>query len=63
MPILNVNMIKGRTLEQKREMVKEVTDSIAKTLNCDKEAVRILINEIDKEDISVGGVLRADKEA
>ncbi len=63
MPIVNVNMIKGRTLEQKREMVKEVTDSIVKTLNCDKDAVRIIINEIDKADISVGGVLRSDKEA
>jgi len=63
MPIVNVKMIKGRTLKQKREMVKEVTDSIAKTLNCDKEAVRIIITELDKADISVGGVLRLDKES
>lgn len=62
MPVVNVNMVKGRTLEQKREMVRDVTDSIAKTLNCNKETVRIIINEINKEDISVGGVLRADKE-
>jgi len=62
MPIVHINMFKGRTLEQRREMVREVTDSIVKTLKCDEEAVRIIVNELEKEDLSVGGVLRSDKE-
>ncbi len=62
MPIVHINMFKGRTLDQRREMVKEVTESIVKTLKCDKEAVRIIVNEVEKEDVSVGGVLRSDQE-
>ena len=62
MPIVHINMFKGRTSEQRREMVKEVTDSMVKTLKCEKDAVRIIINEVEKEDVSVGGILRSDKE-
>jgi len=60
MPIVRVDMIKGRTIEQKRTMVKEVTDAIVKTLDCKKEAVRVIITEKEREDYGVGGVLRSD---
>ncbi len=60
MPIVRVDMIKGRTIEQKRAMVKEVTESMVKTLDCKKEAVRIIITEKEKEDLGVGGILRSD---
>ncbi len=61
MPIVKVDMLKGRSLEQKREMVKEVTEAIARTANCPKEAVKIIINEMDYENFSEAGVLRVDK--
>ncbi len=60
MPLVRVDMIKGRTIEQKRAMVKEVTESMVKTLNCKKEAVRIIITEKEKEDLGVGGILHSD---
>ena len=60
MSIVRVDMIKGRTIEQKRSMVKEVTEAMVKTLNCKKEAVRIIITEKEKEDLGVGGILRSD---
>ena len=37
MPILQVEILKGRTLEQKREMVRKVTDAVTETLNCPKK--------------------------
>lgn len=60
MPIVQVEILKGRTVEQKREMVKEVTEAITKTLICKPEAVKIIIREMEKEDFSVGGKLLAD---
>ncbi len=60
MPLVHISMFKGRTMEQRREMVKEVTDSLVKTLQCDKEAVRIVIREVERDDVSVGGVLYSD---
>lgn len=61
MPILQMEILKGRTVEQKREMVKEVTDAIIRTLDCPKEAVRIIIREMDTENFAHAGVLRVDQ--
>ncbi len=62
MPILQVEMLKGRTIEQKRNMVKKVTDAVTETLDCPKEAVRIIIREMELENFASAGVLRADNE-
>lgn len=61
MPIIQVEMLKGRTIEQKREMAKEVTEAVSRTANCPKESVRIIIREMEFENFSEGGVLRCDK--
>jgi len=60
MPILQVEILKGRTVEQKREMVKKVTDAITETLNCPKEAVSIIIREMEWENFAKAGVLKFD---
>ena len=61
MPVIRVEMFK-RTLEQKRELVKELTNSFTKTCGGNKEAIKILIKEVEKEDWASGGVLTLDKE-
>ncbi len=61
MPIISVDMLKGRTIEQKRDMVKEITEVVSRTANCPKEAVKIIIREMEFENFSEAGVLRADK--
>lgn len=60
MPILQVEILKGRTIQQKREMVKKVTDVITETLDCPKEAVRIIIREMETENFAQAGILKAD---
>lgn len=62
MPILQIEILKGRTLEQKREMVKKVTDVVSETLNCPKEAVRIIIREMEFDNFAHAGKLRSDNE-
>ncbi|MDD4363619.1 MAG: 4-oxalocrotonate tautomerase [Atribacterota bacterium] len=62
MPILQVEIIKGRTVEQKRAMVKKVTEAIVETLDCPKEAVSIIIREMETEDFAKAGVLRVDSQ-
>ena len=59
MPVIRVEMFQ-RSLEQKRELVKELTDSFVKTCGGNKEAIKILITEVDKEDWASGGVLTLD---
>lgn len=60
MPIVQVEIIKGRTVEQKRQMVKDVTDAITKSLACPPEAVSIIIREMAKEDYAQAGKLSCD---
>ncbi|MCR3956903.1 MAG: 4-oxalocrotonate tautomerase [Gudongella sp.] len=60
MPILQVEMLKGRTEEQKRAMVEKVTDALVETVNCKRDAVRIIIREMEDENFAIGGVLKSD---
>lgn len=60
MPVVQIEMIKGRTLQQKRDMVQKVTDVLVDTIQCKKEAVTIVIREVDKENIAQAGVLHSD---
>ena len=61
MPIIQVEMLKGRTLEQKRALVEKVTQAVVETANCPKEAVKIMIREMEYENYSQGGVLKCDE--
>lgn len=61
MPIIQVEMLKGRTLEQKRALAEKVTQAVVETANCPKEAVKIIIREMEFENFSQGGVLKCDE--
>jgi 4-oxalocrotonate tautomerase len=56
MPIIQVNMLEGRTVEQKRAMVAAVTDAIVSSLAAPRESVRIIINELHSEHFAVAGM-------
>jgi 4-oxalocrotonate tautomerase len=60
MPTINVQLFEGRTLEQKREFVKAVTEAACSTLKCTPESVDVLIHEMKKEDWATAGKLWSD---
>lgn len=62
MPNVTIDFLEGRTIEQKRDMAKRVTDAIVQTLNCKPEAVQIIMHELSKDQLANGGELRIDKE-
>lgn len=51
----------GRTLEQKRAFVREVTRATVETLGCPMDSVEILISEVPREAWAKGGKLRSDE--
>ncbi|HXV45524.1 MAG TPA: 2-hydroxymuconate tautomerase family protein [Nitrososphaera sp.] len=57
MPVIQITMSAGRTVEQKRELVKVLTREAARILNAREETVRILIYEVSKENWGNAGVL------
>ncbi|OUO91358.1 2-hydroxymuconate tautomerase [Cloacibacillus sp. An23] len=63
MPIITVNIKEGRTVEQKREMARRVTQAVAETMEVKPSAVRIIINEMKNENFAIGGTLVCDDPA
>jgi 4-oxalocrotonate tautomerase len=60
MPLVTIKILEGRTVEQKRGMVKDVTEAIAKNIGCPPEAVSIDIMDYSKENLATGGELFID---
>ena len=61
MPVIRVEMFK-RTQEQKRNLARQLTEAFVNTCGGNKESIKILITEVDKNDWASGGVITADKE-
>jgi 4-oxalocrotonate tautomerase len=54
-------MWSGRTLDQKRKLVKLVTNAVVEALEIDRMEVKVRIVESEKENYAVGGILRCDE--
>jgi len=61
MPVIRVEMFKGRNRDQKRALVREVTEAFNRTCGGTPDSVHVIITEIDKEDWGSAGVLVVDK--
>jgi 4-oxalocrotonate tautomerase len=61
MPIIQVNLIEGRTTDQKRRLVTEMTQAVVNSLGVKTEDVRIILQDMAKDDYAVGGVLVIDR--
>jgi 4-oxalocrotonate tautomerase len=61
MPLVTIKIIEGRTIEQKRGLVKDVTEAIAKNIGCQPSAVHIDIVDLKKENTGQGGKLFSDQ--
>ncbi|HHW27075.1 MAG TPA: 2-hydroxymuconate tautomerase family protein [Firmicutes bacterium] len=61
MPIVHIDVLDGRTVEEKREMVKQVTDAIVNSLNVPPDAVTVIINDMPHHNFAKAGVLRSDR--
>lgn len=55
MPILEMHLLEGRSVEMKRNAVKAITDALVDSLNVRPEQVRILITEHPSENFAVAG--------
>lgn len=61
MPIINVSMFEGRTLEQKRKLVTMMTEAVVTSLDVKPESVHIVLHEVPRQNIAASGVLASDK--
>jgi 4-oxalocrotonate tautomerase len=61
MPIVSIKIAQGRSREQKRRLVQEITRAVVKTLEVEPDWVSVLIEEYDRENWGTGGQLHLDK--
>lgn len=60
MPVIRVEMFAGRTTDQKRTLVKELTETFVRTAGGTPESVQIVLTDVAKDDWAVAGKLCSD---
>jgi 4-oxalocrotonate tautomerase len=60
MPHVSVEASKGKTLDQKRGLIRDITEAVVKNFNVAPEAVTVMILEVDRENAGKGGKLFID---
>ena len=60
MPVIQITISQGRSVEQKRELVKVLTRETARIMKTKEEKIRILIYEVSKENWGNAGMLGVD---
>jgi 4-oxalocrotonate tautomerase len=63
MPEIVVHALDGRSVEQKRALIKDLTDAVVRSYNVDASTVTINIVESARENKARGGVLFSDMAA
>jgi 4-oxalocrotonate tautomerase len=53
-------MISGRSLDQKRKLVANVTSTVTEAIGVNEDDVHIILHESEAENASTGGVLLLD---
>ncbi len=61
MPIVRIEAFEGRTLDQKRDLAKAVTEAVSGIFKTPAEAVTIVFQDMKKENYAIAGVLYSDK--
>jgi 4-oxalocrotonate tautomerase len=61
MPTIRVELMEGRTPEQKKNLVKALTQAVVETLGGKAESVDVLLFDIKRHDWATGGELWSEK--
>lgn len=57
MPVIRVEMLKGRSIEQKRRLAEAFTQAMVEIAGARKEAITIFFYEIEPENLARNGQL------
>jgi len=60
-PFIQVNLVEGRTEEQRERLVKAITDAVVEILGVSRDVVWIYFNDMPKTNFATGGILRSKK--
>jgi len=55
MPLIQVTMVQGRTVEQKHALIAKLTDAMHEAVGTPKDRIRVAIYEITGDEWGIGG--------
>jgi len=61
MPIIEVKIARGRSIETKRALAKALTAAAVQTLDVQPDWVTVIIDEYDRDNWATAGELHSDK--
>ncbi|EKW98576.1 2-hydroxymuconate tautomerase [Ligilactobacillus saerimneri] len=61
MPLIHIELIEGRSQEQLKNLVADVTAAVVKNTGAPAEHVHVVLNEMQKNRYAVGGTLKSDE--
>ncbi|MCL2656270.1 MAG: 4-oxalocrotonate tautomerase [Betaproteobacteria bacterium] len=60
MPFATIQLIEGRTPEQKRAVIEKVTQALVEAVGAPQQSIRVLIQEVPSAHWGIGGVPAQD---
>jgi len=61
MPLIMIDWIEGRSLEQKREIAQQITEVVSRIGKVDPQHVRICFTDHSKDQYAIAGKLLCDQ--
>jgi len=61
MPIVNVQLLEGRSEEQKAKIAQIITDALVNIGGAEPDAVIVIFSDVKKSDLAKGGKLISQK--
>lgn len=61
MPVVTIELWEGRTLEQKRRLVRAITDAMVEHASARPDALHVILHEVGRENWGRAGVLGVDR--
>jgi len=62
MPLIQITMLQGRTVDQKRKIAERITDVMVEEAGARREAIVVTFLEVSRESYASGGMLMVDKQ-
>ncbi|MCW0952714.1 4-oxalocrotonate tautomerase [Weissella ceti] len=61
MPFVHVELVAGRSDEQLKAMMADITTAVEKNTGAPREAIKVIVNEMAPDRFMDGGTLRSEK--
>lgn len=61
MPFVHVELVEGRTSEQLKAMMSDITDAVEKNTGAPRSAIKVIVDEMSADRFMDGGTLRSEK--